>query len=121
MYFPTVLCRHYHAASCAIGYPAEFTAFYAADRRAVDCAALYGAILAAAAVNRRRPRAPGAVLPGTKRRAPSTVAQSIIPPLARHAVAAAEACSAEMTCNGHAASLRAYDVARHYARVLWPR
>jgi len=38
--------------------------------------------------------------------------------LHEHLMATSEACGRAMTCNGHAADLRAYAVARHYARSL---
>ena len=108
--------RHVAATGAAVERPDATDA----DWRAAQCAHA-SAMLAATRARGALHAVPAPVYPAPRPRPGSHVSQSTIPVLAKHAVRCAEACSAEMTCNGHAASLRAYHVARHYARVLWPR
>lgn len=115
----TILQRHYLAAQRAETLSAWWPdAEHRADKRAVDCAALHVGLDAMSRIQAKRPPQAGCVASYPPIRMRRVEAACGPWTLFDHVIAASEACERAMTCNEHAAAMRAYAVARRYAKSL---
>lgn len=119
MNLPSLLYRHYHAAHAAYALTdcACCQDEHAADKRAVDCAALHVAIDAMSRIARKRtPKHAGyAPLPDID---PQFIALSLVRPMLRHRAALHAAWERADDYATLAPIGRAQAVADHYARRL---
>jgi hypothetical protein len=109
-----ILESHYARTVAALDRSERFSAENESDCEACDNAGIHLQLFDEA--NARTPRATFAIYAPIKMRRRESAAGPWT--LFDHVIAASEACGRAITCNGHAADLRAYNVARHYAKAL---
>lgn len=116
MKLPHVLYRHYHATRANLDAPDLVP--MPGDQAASNCAALHVGLDAMSRIQAKRPPQAGCVASYPPIRMRRVEAACGPWTLFDHVIAASEACERAMTCNEHAAAMRAYAVARRYAKSL---